>query len=68
MAMTRQKSHKTDLVQSMYLEDICAVGEIGYKQTKLFTQTGLQFKNNFIKYIYELAVQLDQCAAPGPPS
>lgn len=59
-----------DLVKSMYLENKCAV-KIGDKQTELFTQRrgvcqGCNLSLTLLNvYINELAVQLDQCAAPG---
>jgi len=59
-----------DLVKSMYLENMCAI-KIGNKQTDFFTQRrGVRQGCNlsptlFNIYINELAVELDQCAAPG---
>ena len=47
-----------DLVQSMYFENMCAVKI----RDKL-----MQFKSDFFCVVHtnELAVELDQCAAPG---
>ena len=59
-----------DLVKSMYLETMCAV-KIRDKQTEFFTERrGIHQGCNlsptlFGVYINELAVELDQCAAPG---
>lgn len=56
-----------DLVKSIYLENKCAV-KIGDKQTDLITQRrsvrqGCNLSPTpFNVYIYELGVELDQCA------
>ena len=59
-----------DLVKSLYSENMCAF-KIGHKQTDFFTQRrGVRQGCNlsqtvFNVYINELAVKMDQCAAPG---
>ena len=59
-----------DLVKSVYSEILCGV-KIGDKQTDFFTQgrgvhKGCNLSQTlFNVYINELAVELDQCAAPG---